>query len=128
MNFIKKLVITAIICLIVIHFMPPIGLPNAVSILAAVTFLFSVIYGFEISIVITNFSQLKTQLATENAQLLSIVHIAQMLGGREGQKTADAIGKLPYAPEFALKKGKKYRVGKFPNYPLLDDRVIETMN
>lgn len=41
------------------------------------------------------------------------------------------IGKLPYYPKFAIKKGlikpkeKSYRIGVFPNYPNLSERKIE---
>lgn len=86
-GFIKKILFVALVCLALIYILPSIKIANADSILTAATFLFSVLYGFEISVVISNFSQLKTQLAIENAGLLSIYHLGQIIGG----DTADAI-------------------------------------
>src|SRR5665213_1087837 len=80
-RFILKIVLTFLVCLLIIHFLPAVQIPNADSILTAATFLFSVLYGFEISVVIGNFSQLKTQIAIQNAGLLTIHHLAALIGG-----------------------------------------------
>jgi hypothetical protein len=91
MNFATKLVLIVLGCGIVAFFVPTVAIANYDGLLTAATFLFSVLYGFEISIVINNFSQLKTQLAVENAGLLTIFHLADIIGGKDGKKIEDNI-------------------------------------
>ena len=93
MSFVTKLFLLLLGCLAVASFVPAVQIANYDGLLTAATFLFSVLYGFEISIVIQNFSQLKTQLAVENAGLLTIFHLADIIGGAEGKKIEDNVEK-----------------------------------
>jgi len=78
--------------LIVLSFaLPIVHLTNADSILTSATFLFSVIYGFEISVVIGNFSALKTALAIETAGLTTIYKLADILGGESFRKIGENL-------------------------------------
>ena len=58
-NFSYRLLILMAILIVLSFALPIVHLTNADSILTSATFLFSVIYGFEISVVIGNFSALK---------------------------------------------------------------------
>jgi hypothetical protein len=93
MNFATKLLLIALACLIVAFCISPVQIANYDALLTAATFLFSVLYGFEISIVISNFSQLKTQLAVENAGLLTIFHLADIIGDKAGREIKDNVEK-----------------------------------
>jgi hypothetical protein len=90
-RFIFKIIITFLICFVLIQLIPSVAIPNADSILTAATFLFSVLYGFEISVVIGNFSQLKTQIAIQNASLLSVYHLAGIIGGETETQIKTAV-------------------------------------
>lgn len=90
-GFASKLFWTVAFFLLLAFFLPTVSLKNADSFLTATTFLFGVLYGFEISIVITNFAALKTQLAIENAGLRSIFHLADILGGETGEEMKKRI-------------------------------------
>jgi hypothetical protein len=92
-GFATKLVLIAIGCLVVAQFVPTVQIANYEGLLTAATFLFSVLYGFEISVVISNFLQLKTQVAIENAGLLTVFHLADIIGGVEGNKIKDNVEK-----------------------------------
>jgi len=85
-NFSYRFLILLVILITLSFALPIVHLTNADSILTSATFLFSVVYGFEISIAISNFLELKTQLAIENAGLLSIYYFADLIGGDTFQK------------------------------------------
>jgi len=93
MHFAVKLGLIALACLVIAFLVVPVQIANYDGLLTAATFLFSVLYGFEISVVINNFLQLKTQLAIENAGLLTIFHLADIIGGAEGGKIKDNVEK-----------------------------------
>lgn len=95
LSFVQKLLLILVACLLVAFLVPfpSIQLASRDSLLTAATFLFSVLYGFEISIVINNFSNLKTQAAIENAGLLTIFHLADIIGGVEGKDIQDGVEK-----------------------------------
>jgi hypothetical protein len=73
--------------------LPTIFIEGADLVLTAATFIFAVIYGFEISLVIGNFSQLKTQLAIENAGILSVHYLTSIIGGKVFAETDKNIEK-----------------------------------
>ena len=81
MKFASKIVLIFVLFIGISFIFPVINLQGIDPLLTSATFLFSVLYGFEISVVINNFSQLKTQIATENAGILSIFHLSQIIGG-----------------------------------------------
>lgn len=112
-NFISKLSLVTIVLLILSYILPIVNVGNTDSFLTATTFLFGVLYGFEISVVIANFSALKTQLAVENAGILSIFHLADILGGPTGEEIKDRIEKylltiIDYPLEKHLETNKEY--------------------
>ncbi|HSW47619.1 MAG TPA: hypothetical protein VLG67_00920 [Candidatus Saccharimonadales bacterium] len=76
-----KILLAFIIFFLLSYFLPIVHVLNIDSLLASATFLFGVLYGFEISIVLDNFSKLKSLLATENAGVLSIYHLSRIIGG-----------------------------------------------
>lgn len=71
--------------------MPVVNISNTDVLLTSSTFLYGVFYGFEISIVLSNFSQLKSLVAIENAGLLSVFHLSQIIGGEFTKEVADKI-------------------------------------
>ena len=79
LNLFSKLILAFIVLLIISLFLPVLEIANTDALIASSTFLFGVLYGFEISIVLGNFSQLKALLATENAGLMSIYHLSQLI-------------------------------------------------
>jgi hypothetical protein len=91
LNFAFKIFIIFAVFALLSFFLPVINLNGIDPLLTSATFLFSVLYGFEISVVINNFSQLKTQVATENAGLLSIFHLAQIIGGEAAKEIEEKI-------------------------------------
>lgn len=93
LSFITKLLLVLVLCLLIAFFVPSISLASRDSLLTAATFLFSVLYGFEISVVINNFSNLKSQIAIENGGLLTIFHLADIIGGQEGNEIKDNVEK-----------------------------------
>lgn len=70
---------------------PVTQIANTDALLASATFLYGVLYGFEISIVLGNFSQLKSLLATENAGLVAIFHLSKIIGGDFSNKIEEGI-------------------------------------
>lgn len=74
-------------------FLPVLNIANTEVLLTSATFLYGVLYGFEISIVLGNFSQLKSLLATENAGLMSIFHLSQLIGGEFAKQVEEKIEK-----------------------------------
>lgn len=90
-SFVSHVIILFLAALGLALVIPHVEVANLDSLLTSATFLFSVIYGFEISMVISNFAQLKTQLAVENAGLLSIHHLAGLAGGSPGKKVQKAV-------------------------------------
>jgi hypothetical protein len=91
LNFISKILLIGLLCLLASFCLPVWDVTDLVAILTAATFLFSVLYGFEISIVINNFAQLKTQLAIENAGLLTIYHLGDIIGGDAFKKISERL-------------------------------------
>lgn len=71
--------------------MPVVNISNTDVLLTSSTFLYGVFYGFEVSIVLSNFSQLKSLVAIENASLLSVFHLSQVIGGEFAQEVANRI-------------------------------------
>ncbi len=76
-----QLILAFIILLLISFLLPVVHIANIEALLASSTFLFGVLYGFEISIVLDNFSKLKALLAVENAGVLSIYHLSKIIGG-----------------------------------------------
>lgn len=77
----SKLILAFIVIILLSFFLPVVHIANVDALLASSTFLFGVLYGFEISIVLDNFSKLKSLLASENAGVLSIYHLSKIIGG-----------------------------------------------
>src|SRR5258708_35822984 len=90
-NFAIKILLIFVLFFVLAFLLPIVSVKGIDPLLTSATFLFSVLYGFEISVVINNFSQLKTQLAIENAGLLSIYHLAEVIGGDVAQDVEDKI-------------------------------------
>jgi hypothetical protein len=90
-NFILHMFFIFLLCLGLSFVIPLVHISNLDALITSATFLFSIIYGFEISMVIANFSQLKTQLAVENAGLLSLFHLAGMVGGETGREVQKRV-------------------------------------
>ena len=78
----SKLILAFVILVILSLFLPVLEMTNTDALLASATFLYGVLYGFEISIVLGNFSQLKSLLAIENAGLQSVFQLSQLIGGQ----------------------------------------------
>lgn len=91
MKFVLKILVIFSLASLTSFLLPVINLKGIDPLLTSATFLFSVLYGFEISIVINNFSQLKTQIAVENAGLLSVYHLSQIIGGDAAKEVEDKI-------------------------------------
>jgi len=89
----SKLILAFIILVTLSIFLPISEIANTDALLASATFLYGVLYGFEISIVLGNFSQLKSLLATENAGLASIFHLSQLIGGQFAKQVEGKIEK-----------------------------------
>src|SRR3989344_8906815 len=89
----SKLILAFIILVTLSIFVPISEIANKDSLLASATFLYGVLYGFEISIVLGNFSQLKSLLAVENAGLISIYHLSSIIGGDFAKHVEDKIEK-----------------------------------
>lgn len=90
-GLISKIVLVGAACLILAFVLPILNIKAADSLLTAAIFIFGSLYGFEISMVISNFSILKTELAIENAGLLSIHHLGNIVGGEAGQKIDEKL-------------------------------------
>ena len=89
----SKLTFSFVILLTLSFYLPIFAVGNTDALLASATFLFGVLYGFEISIVLGNFSQLKSLLAIENAGLQSLFHLSRLIGGDFANKIEDRIEK-----------------------------------
>ena len=88
-----KLVLAFIILVALSFYLPILDIANTDALLAAATFLYGVLYGFEISIVLGNFSQLKSLVAIENAGLISIYHLTQLIGGQFAMQVESRLEK-----------------------------------
>lgn len=93
LGFVSKLILTLVILLTLSFTLPIFHLPSSDSLLTATTFLFGILYGFEISVVIANFITLKAQLTIENAALSSIYSLADIMGGQTGEDIKKRIEK-----------------------------------
>src|SRR3972149_10830750 len=89
----SKLILAFIILVTLSIFLPISEIANTDALLASATFLFGVLYGFEISIVLGNFSQLKSLLAIENAGLMSVFHLSRLIGGQFSKQVEERIEK-----------------------------------
>lgn len=82
MNFAHKMLGVSIVTILLALFLPIIEFEGVDALLASATFLYGIFYGFEISVVLQNFAQLKTLIATENAGLLAIFNLSKTIGGK----------------------------------------------
>ena len=89
----SKLILAFVILVILSLFLPVLEMTNTDALLASATFLYGVLYGFEISIVLGNFSQLKSLLAIENAGLQSVFQLSQLIGGQFPKQVENKIEK-----------------------------------
>ena len=89
----SKLILAFIILVTLSIFLPISEIANTDALLASATFLYGVLYGFEISIVLGNFSQLKSLLAIENAGLQSVFHLSKLIGGQFSKQVEEKIEK-----------------------------------
>src|SRR3989338_7233304 len=89
----SKLILAFIILVTLSIFLPISEIANTDALLASATFLYGVLYGFEISIVLGNFSQLKSLLAIENAGLQSVFQLSQLIGGQFPKQVENKIEK-----------------------------------
>ncbi len=96
-GFVSKILIAILILLVASFVLPIFNMESVNTLLTATTFLFGVLYGFEISVVITNFVSLKTQLAIENAGVRSIWHLADIMGGDTGEEIKRRIEQYLFA-------------------------------
>ncbi|MES2953379.1 MAG: hypothetical protein V4674_02365 [Patescibacteria group bacterium] len=90
-SFVSQIIIVFLANLGLALVIPPVSIPNLDSLLMSSAFLFSVVYGFELSMVLSHFSELKRQLAIENAGLLSVHHLSGIVGGPVGKKVQAAV-------------------------------------
>lgn len=91
LGFISKLILTLVIFLLLSLLLPIFHLQTSDSLLTATTFLFGILYGFEISVVIANFITLKAQLTIENAALTSIYNLADIMNSPTGEDIKNRI-------------------------------------
>src|SRR3989344_4131798 len=89
----SKLILAFVILVILSLFLPVLEMTNTDALLASATFLYGFLYGFEISIVLGNFSQLKSLLAIENAGLQSVFQLSQLIGGQFPKQVENKIEK-----------------------------------
>ena len=87
----SKLIASFIIILSLSFLLPTFKFSNTEALIASATFLYGVLYGFEISIVLGNFSQLKSFLATETGGLVSVYHLSQTIGEDFSKEVGDRI-------------------------------------
>lgn len=92
-NLFVKIGFSALLMGALSFFLPIVHINNSDAILASATFLYGVLYGFEISIVLSNFSQLKNLVAAENAGLQAIYHLANSINPAIGQNIKTRIEK-----------------------------------
>src|ERR1700735_2333134 len=81
LNILTKILITSIVLVVICLFLPLMQIQKVDTILTPASFLFGVIYGFQISLVLGNFFQLKALLSSEAGGLLAIVHLSKVIGG-----------------------------------------------
>ena len=87
-------IIAISILMVLLSFMIPVsGNIHVDIILIPATFLFGTIYGFEILIVLGNFSELKKLLASETAGLVYMYHMAHAIGGEFAKEMEKRIEK-----------------------------------
>jgi len=91
LQFLHKIIFFFVLFLVLSLFLPLFPVENVESLLTAATFIFAVLYGFEISMAIGNFNNIKTQLAIENADLVSIHRFAKIRGGEIFEKIDCAV-------------------------------------
>lgn len=82
MNFAHKMLLVSVVTLVLAILLPVFEFKGVDALLASATFLYGIFYGFEVSVVLQNFASLKTLIATENAGLLAIFHLAKTIGGK----------------------------------------------
>src|SRR5260221_642115 len=90
-KFTTKILFVAVILISVFVFFPTFNITGLDSIFNAVTFIFGVLYGFEISIVLGNFTSLKTSLAQLNAQLRAIYSAIKVVSPEAAEFAGDKI-------------------------------------
>lgn len=78
-NLFAELFVASAILFGISIFLPIVHVENLDAILASATFLYGIFYGFEASVVLQNFSQLKTLVSTETASLVALYHLSQIL-------------------------------------------------
>jgi len=91
LKFTYKIIIIAAILLVLFILFPTVTTSGLDSVFNAVTFIFGVLYGFEISIVLGNFTSLKTNLAQLNAQLRSVYNSARTVSPEAAIVISDKI-------------------------------------
>lgn len=92
-KFTTKITILAILIIIIFVVVPPLNISGLDSIFNAVTFIFGVLYGFEISIVLGNFVALKSSLAQITAQLRAIYFSLKSINPAAADVAASVIEK-----------------------------------
>ncbi len=66
-SFVSQIIIVFLVNLGLALVIPHVAIPNFDSLLMAAAFLFSVVYGFELSMALSNFSELKRQLPLDTS-------------------------------------------------------------
>lgn len=92
-KFTTKITILAILIIIIFVVVPPLNITGLDSIFNAVTFIFGVLYGFEISVVLGNFSSLKANLAQLTAQLRAVYFSLMPINPAAAETAANIIEK-----------------------------------
>ncbi|HSX40984.1 MAG TPA: hypothetical protein VLF68_05235 [Candidatus Saccharimonadales bacterium] len=90
-NLFIKITAVGISLLIVSFLLPVISIKNIDTILISATFLYGMFYGFQISLVLGNFLQLKNLLGTETGGLLAVLHLAKIIDGKFAQEVEKRI-------------------------------------
>lgn len=104
-NLLFKIFLTTIIMLILSFILPIPNNKNIQDILGPATFLFGIIFGFEIYIVLENFFQLKILLGSEIASLLSIYYYGKVFGNEmEKEITRGVENYILTAIDYSLEK------------------------
>lgn len=88
LKFTYKIIIIGIVLITIFLVSPKFDITGLDTVFNSVTFIFGVLYGFEISIVLGNFSSLKVGLATLTAQLRSTYSALKIVN----PKAADVVG------------------------------------
>jgi hypothetical protein len=90
-SLLYKIIFVNIFMVILSFILPTWNSQHIELILIPATFLFGTLYGFEIFIVLDNFSQLKKLLAKETANLVYIYHIAKTIDGSFAKQLEEKI-------------------------------------